>query len=164
MGKDIHMFIVDNKKEVIESDIFPGRNSIWFANLKNEGGYKEYNYLPIVLGWPKIVVPQTLKEKFSKEDGYFDFYHVKVEYFKEWFLKYRPNIDAGWATTYEAWAIKNKGYNPGYLPKELDEDANLHDSTFIEYKRCDDCSEWLYNYLVENNIDKDAFIVYCFDC
>ena len=163
MGKDIHMYICE-KGKVVKSDIFNGRCSCWFDNMSEKGEYDEYNHLPIVYGWNEGTVPKKLKNEYPKEDGYFDFYHVKVGYFKEWFKKYRPDIDAGWATKYEAWAIEHKGYRPGYLPKELDENANINDNIFVEYERCDDCSKWLYNYLNDNKIKDNAFIVYCFDC
>ena len=160
MGKDIHMFIIDHDV-IVRKNIYTGRCSTWFDNLCDNGSYDEYYYLPITFGWGENV-PKELKKKFSIERGYFNHYHIKVKYFLEWFVKYHPNVDAGWATTYEKWAIENKGYKPEYLPKEIPEDGNINDLHFIEYTRTDDCSEWLYHYLIDNHIDFNADIVYCF--
>lgn len=161
MGKDIHMFIV-YKGNIIKSNIYTGRNSSWFRNLCGYADLNEYNYLPIVFGWGELA-PQELSKRYTKERGYFDHCHIKVKFFKEWFEKCRPDIQAGWATTYEVWAIKNKGYNPGYLPTALTEDMIIEDMQFIEYSNTEDNSSWLYDFLIENKINDNADIIYCFD-
>ena len=160
MGQDIHMFIVQNNR-LIKSNFYEGRCSTWFANLRNEGTLDDYEFLPIVFGWGNFM-PQEIAKRYSRERGYFDHYHIRVGYFKEWFNKYHPDIQAGWATTYEAWAIENKGYCPDYLPRVLTEEMIKEDMYFVEYPYLMDQSHWLYDYLIKNKIDDNAFICYCF--
>ena len=161
MGMDIHLNIIHGN-EIIAKEIFDGRNTNWFNKLKdaNEGVYEK---LPIEYGTPEDA-PQEIKDLEKEGPSYFGFRYIKVGDFKEWFRKYKPNVDAGWATTYEKWLIENKGYEPEELPHELPEDANLNDMYFIEYKsNWDDCSEWLYDYLIDNQILDNYTITYCFD-
>ena len=40
----------------------------------------------------------------------------------------------------------------------------IEDMVWVEFNDKYDNSTWLYNYLDENNIPDDAWIVYCFDC
>lgn len=162
MARDIHMFIVHHGN-IIKSNIYEGRSPAWFDSITDKSELCEYEQLPIVFGWPEGLVPQELREKYSRERLYFDHYHIKVKYFKEWFEKYRPDIDAGWATTYQKWLIEKKGFRPGYLPDTLPNDANVADMHFIEFERISDKSRFLYEYLIENNIDGNDDIVYCFD-
>jgi hypothetical protein len=161
MGMDIWLNLVKNGKYV-KQNIFDGRDSDWFANLRKEGDDEEYEYLNTGYGYSDQA-PAEYKEKYNKENDYFDFYYVSVKDFKEWFEKYRPDKKAGWATTYEKWRIENKGLIPEVLPIYIPEDANMADMHFIEYENKYDCSKWLYNYLVDNDIEDDVDIAYCFD-
>lgn len=162
MGKDIHMFIVKDN-EILAKEIFDGRNSEWFCNMAvNNCGDDCYEYLPVKYSW-KDNVPEELSKKYNQENDYFDFRSVKVEDFKDWFYKYRPDIDAGWVTTYDKWRIEKKGYVPWDIKHYLDEDDDLRDMHFIEVSNPYDCSNWLCNYLVDNKVPNDADIIYCFD-
>jgi len=161
IGKDIHMFIVNHQKEILKKEIFDGRNYEWFNQLCG-GGDERYDELPIVFGWSPFT-PVSFKKKYSNEN-YFDFYHMKVKFFISWFEKARPDIDAGWVRTYEKWLYENKGIIPEiqhYLYPE--ENFILQDWHFITIEK-HDCFKWLYDYLIENDIDKNADITYCFDC
>ena len=158
------MYIVKDN-EVIADNIFDGRNSEWFGNLQDEGWDDTYDNLPIVHGISSKA-PKTSKFDMSllREKSYYGFYHIIVKYFKDWFEKYRPDKKAGWATTYEKWKIENKGYIPEDLPISLSKDDVIEDMHFVEYENKYDCSKWLYNYLIENDIDDNADITYWFDC
>jgi len=165
LGVDIHIHIVENNK-IIKKDIFDGRNYDWFDKL--QGGYnelqREYNYLKISQGF-STQTPKSIIEKYS-EKFYYGHRHIKVKDFNEWFIKYRPDLDAGWVTTYDKWLIERKGVSISEIEyyKELPEDANINDMHFIEFECPYDCSKWLYEYLINNNIDENADIIYCFDC
>ena len=161
MGVDIHMSIVKNK-EVIAADIFDGRNSEWFDNLQGNGWADEYDYLPKKFGFSDQT-PENIKQYYNKDAGFYGFYTVQVSEFKNWFEKYRPDLRAGWASTYDKWRIENKGYIPEDLPITLDKDMNPADMYFIEYNNLYDCSRWLNYYLIDNKIPYDADIIYCFD-
>ena len=161
MGVDIFMHIVKNK-EIIKKDIYTGRCSEWFANLRGEGWDDIYDKLPIYsCNFDKNIVPADLIEKY-KEEYYYDRRMINVGDFKKWFEDYRPDIDAGWVTTYEKWKIENKHWTPYDVPHYLPEDARIEDYHFIEFDKEDDQSRWLYNYLINNNIPDDAYIIYCF--
>lgn len=161
MGMDCYMSIVKDGK-FIAKDIFDGRNTEWFNNLQDAGWSYEYHNLPIVFGHSSKA-PQEWKDSYTAEKGYFGFYHFLVKYFKEWFEKYRPDRDAGWVSTYDKWRIENKGYIPDDVPHYLPEDARMEDMHFVEFANPYDCSVWLYNYLIENKIDDNADVTYCFD-
>ena len=161
MGVDIHMYICKEKK-IIAEDIFDGRNSEWFANLQNEGWDDEYSHLPNEYGFGNHA-PEEIINKYSNEIGYYGFYHMNVKDFMEWFQKYQPDKDAGWVSTYDKWRMENKEYIPEELYHELPKDARIEDMHFVEFIKPYDCSKWLYYYLVNNKIDKEADIVYFFD-
>ena len=160
MGVDIHMNIYKNQ-ELIAEDIFDGRNSNWFRNLQlDRGDDLIYSHLAIHYGVAGQV-PLDYKDKFDFD--YWGFYWFTVKDFKEWFLKYRPDVDAGWVTRYEAWAYKHKSIAPDYLRKELNKDDVIEDMRFIKVANIYDCSAWLYQYLIEHDIPDDAVVQYCFD-
>lgn len=161
MGMDIHMNIFKDG-EIIAKEIFDGRNSSWFRNLQGEGWDESYDNLNSFPGYPDNF-PQDLINRYAGEKGYFDHRFIKVRDFVEWFWEYRPDKNAGWATTYEKWKIEIKHYKPDYLPTELPENANIADMHFVEYDNLDDCSKWLVNYLSDHSIPSDAYICYCFD-
>lgn len=161
MGMDIHLFIVKNK-EYIAEDIFDGRNSTWFNNLQGRGYDEEYDSLPRNYGISDEA-PEEWTHHYEDKSSYFGHYYLNVKEFKDWFLKYRPDEDAGWVTRYEAWAYKHKGIEPEYLQKKLSHDDIIKDMKFIKITNKYDCSAWLYCYLIDNDIPDDATIQYCFD-
>lgn len=163
MGMDICMHIVKNGR-FIKEDIFNGRNSDWFMKLQGKSIRDEYAKMPIKIGVSKQT--PNYNENFiadKKEEGCFDFFYISVKDFETWFEKYRPDIDAGWVSTYDKWRMERKGYCPDELPHWLDAEDNIADMHFVEYNDPYDCSGWLYSYLVDNNIDEDADITYWFD-
>ena len=160
-GVDIHLYICKDKKYIAE-DIFEGRNSSWFANMQKEGIDDTYQYLPIQYGISEKDTPDDYNH-YNHDLGYYGFYYIKVEDFKNWFLQYRPDEDAGWVTRYEKWAYNNKGIYPEYLKKELTKNDVIEDMRFIVVTNQYDCSAWLYTYLLDNDIPDDAVIQYCFD-
>jgi hypothetical protein len=161
VGIDIHLSIFKNK-ECIAEDIFDGRNSTWFNNIMGEGNDEVYDSLPLHYG----ISDETSEEwaRFHEDPcSYFGRHYIKVKDFKDWFVDHRPDIDAGWATTYEKWVYENKGIEPVYLKKELNKDDVIEDMHFIVITNKYDCSAWLYNYLIDNNIPDNAVVQYCFD-
>lgn len=160
MGVDIHMSIVKDK-EILAKDIFDGRNSEWFNNLQGRGWDSEYDKLPISTGFPENCSERLVKYK--DIFGYYGFYYISVKDFCEWFLKYRPDIDAGWVSTYDKWRIEKKGYIPEDPQHYLDKEDNVNDMHWVEFENIYDCSKWLFDYLVSNKIPDDANIVYFFD-
>ena len=163
MGMDIHMNIVKDGK-ILFKDIFDGRNSEWFNNLMNNGWNDEYDHLPSHMGIPENC-PKEIEDDFnlSANEGYFGFYYMTVKAFKNWFDNYRPDIKAGWASTYDKWRIEKKHYSPDELPIFLSKEDNKDDMHFIEYIDYYDCSRWLYKYLKENEVPDDCYISYYFD-
>lgn len=167
MGKDIHMFLMDNDI-VVKSEIFSGRDSEWFDNISRRGGDFEYDYFPSKPGWfenEPTLLPEELME-FTKDNGYFDFYRVKVKDFVDWFIKYKPYKEAGWASKYDIWRMKEKCYIPAFLPHEKPNDGEEYE--FIEYIKSYDCSNWLYNYIYDYEAKTRSHInnytiIYCFD-
>lgn len=161
MGMDIHLYIFKNK-ECIAENIFDGRNTTWFNNMMGRGDNEVYDYLPLDYG-----VSDEVSEDWYRlhEDpaSYFGHHYINVKEFKDWFLKYRPDVDAGWVTRYEAWAYEHKGIEPGCFQKKLKHNDIIEDMKFITVTNQYDCSAWLYSYLVDNNIPDDATIQYCFD-
>ena len=162
MGVDIHMYIVKNK-EYIAKDIFDGRNTTWFNNMQGRGNDEVYDFLPLGYGISDEA-PEDWTKHYEDRQSYFGHHYINVGKFKDWFLKYCPNEDAGWVTRYEAWAYKYKGIMPEYLQKKLDKDDVIADMEFITVTNQYDCSAWLCKYLIDNNIPNDAIIQYCFDC
>lgn len=156
------MFIVKEKK-ALAKEIFDGRNSEWFSNLSGTSKDNEYDHLPKKYGFSDQC-PDWMRKKYRSDSGYYNFIYINVADFKNWFLKYRPDKDAGWVTTYDRWRIENKGYVPDYIEHYLSEEDNINDMHFVEVSNEYDCSLWLYNYLNENEIPNDATIWYCFDC
>lgn len=161
MGVDIHMYIVKNN-EYLAKNIYNGRNSEWFGNLQGEGWNDEYDELPIKYGYSNQT-PKDYKEQYNKNNYYYGFCYINVKDFKDWFIKYRPDKDAGWVTTYEKWKIAEKGWVPDDIKHSLDKNDNINDMHFIEIVDDYDCSKWLYNYCNDHSIPDDADIIYCFD-
>jgi hypothetical protein len=162
MGKDIHLSILSAEGEILKQEIFDGRNSNWFDNMCGNGCDSEYDYLYIYYGFPENASEDFVK-RYEDEGSYFDRHYINVQDFYNWFLKYRPDLDAGWVSTYDKWRIEKKGYIPEDPIHYLEAKDNINDMHFVEFENKYDCSRWLYNYLINNNIPASANIVYCFD-
>lgn len=161
IGVDVHIYIVKDKK-IIGENLYDGRNSEWFRNLEYGEDfeyekfqwYKEYDF--------SNQCPDNFIEKYKNEYGYYGFFYISVKDFKDWYNTTKPWKKAGWVSTYDAWAIKNKGYVPDYLPRYKSEDEDQ----FIEYIDEYEPSSCIYDYLIDkkNNIPDDADIQIFFDC
>lgn len=170
MGVDIHLYIAQKNKP--SEEVFHGlRNGEWFDNICGNGSQPEYDELPSVQGLSPLVDDTIRKETYNDEqtkyqDFYYNFYYINVGEFKKWFEKYRPDIDAGWVTTYDKWRIeKNKiTYPDFYLSHFMIEDVNPKDQHFIEYTNRYDLSRQLYDILISKKIPDDADLTYYFDC
>lgn len=161
MGMDIHLFIVKDK-EYLGKEIFDGRNSEWFHNMMQKGWNEVYDHLPVKYEVSEQA-PNEIDEQKLAEDLYFGFRTVNVGDYRNWFIKYKPNKDAGWVSTYDKWRIENQGYIIEDIPHYLSSDDNINDMHFIEVENHYDCSKWLFEYLEEHNIPNDADITYWFD-
>lgn len=163
MGVDITMSIVKNKK-YIKEDIFDGRNGAWFDRI-TQCRIEPYTFLPIKYGYSDQA-PDSFKEHYNKENGYYDFRYFNVGDFRQWFERYNPNLDVGWVTKRTAWKMDYQGYVPfdNEIFYELTKEDPIEDRVFKTFKDNESCDEWLYNYILENNIPWDADIIYCFDC
>ena len=164
MGVDIHMSVIGKDGEMKYSEIFDGRNTEWFDNITKNYHNDFYQNYPVRYELPEKV-PEVIKNDHDDPDScYYDFFHINVGDFLEWFEEARPDIDAGWVCTYDKWLYENKKIVPE-LNRWLDEDANPYDYQFIEVENPWDCSKWLYEYINEHeDITVDDFIVYYFDC
>lgn len=166
MGVDIHMSIISKRGEYKYHDIFDGRDTEWFDNITGNYYNEAYQHFPIMNSLPEIV-PDKIKENFEKaaDYGYYNFFHVNIGEFIEWFMEARPDIDAGWLSTYEKWLYEKKHIIPQTLPHELDEECNPYDYNFVEVENIYEGSRWLYEFITEHSdITAEDFIVYYFDC
>ena len=165
MGVDITMSIIRGN-EYIKENIFDGRNSEWFNNLEGRGWDDEYDHLLTDYGIPDEV-PNKIKDHFDNkiDYGYYDFHYITVFEFKKWFKTYRPDLKAGWVSTYDKWKWEHKHIAPKDPKHYLDEDDDLRDIHFIEYDDKYECSGWLYDYLIDNKkeIEDTDIIIYYFD-
>ena len=164
MGVDIHMSIISKEGEYKFKDIFDGRDSEWFDNISGDYGSDFYQNFPVCNGLPEKVPDEIRKDFTDKESFYYDFHYVNVGEFLEWFIEVRPDIDAGWVSTYDQWLYEKKKVIPE-LNHSLGEEDNPYDFHFIEIENPWDSSKWLYDYILERkDITVDDFIVYYFDC
>ena len=165
MGVDIHMHIVGKNGEHKYEDIFDGRNSHWFDNICHNVIDEAYSNFPHEAGLPECV-PETIEHDFEhREEGYYDFYYVNVEKFMKWYLQMRPDIDAGWVSTYDMWLYQSKGIIPNDLNHWLDKECNPNDYHFIEVEDPYECSRWLHEFITSHeDIHPEDNIVYYFDC
>lgn len=161
MGVDIHMMILKRNGTVVR-EIFDGRNSEWFDNLQNRGWSEEYDELPIKYGLPENADPVD-NGRAEKGSDYYGFHWITVGDFREWFETYRPNVDAGWVTTYEKFKYEVKHIVPEVRYALSPEDI-LADMHFIQIVNRYDCSQWLYTYTLENRLNDEDIIYYYFDC
>lgn len=161
MGTDIFMHLVKDGKYV-EKDIYEWRDSDWFGNLQNNGWDEIYDYFPADYGLSPQA-PSDLSEKHLESCCYYGFRHISVKDFKDWFVKYHPEVHAGWFTTYDKWLYERKNIlKEDSIKWDLDKDDNIHDYHFMEYIDENDQSLWLYNYLIKNNIEDNVDITYYF--
>lgn len=163
MAADIHLSIISKEGEYRCRDIYDGRDSEWFDNLCGNYTNESYQNFPRRCGTP-LLVPDDIKKAEEGDEGYFDFFHVNVGEFLEWFAEARPDIDAGWVSTYDKWLYERKKVVPE-LNRFLGEEDNPYDFHFIEIENPWDSSKWLYDFIFERkDITVDDFIVYYFDC
>lgn len=154
------MHIIKDKK-VIAKDIFDGRNSTWFDNLQGRGYDPDYDKFPCYYGLPDEV-PDFIQK--DRDNAYYGFHYIKAADFCEWFNDVRPDLQAGWISTYTKWQLEKKNIMPEEYYHEFPEGGNDKDMVFCEWQNKHDCSLWLYNYLLDHEIYADAIIVYYFDC
>lgn len=162
MGVDINMSVVDRDGKYKYRDVFDGRNSAWFDKISGNTYDSLYASFPTYGGIPDFI-PNEIKEDYAEGD-YFDFHYMTVADFCKWFDKVRPDIDAGWVTTYEKWLYERKGIVPE-VDHFLSSINNVADYHFIEVKDKYDCSAWLRDFISEHDdISPEDYIVYYFDC
>lgn len=171
MGMDIHLHIV-HKGEVLAKSIFDGRNSDWFGNMIGRHiSEPAYRQLPYEYDWNcEGNCPENLKEEYlgELEDFHgrwtFDERSVNVGDFREWYMKYKPCLKAGYVSKYDAWLYEKKNIIPYLESVEhfLDED-DKSDKVWLEFNDPYEPSCWLYKYLARNEVPDEAWLVYCFD-
>ena len=171
MGMDMTMPIIGADGTVYTKDYNDGnRDYDWFEDLRDRGADEEYNYFPNRYGVPKkLTLPDDIANTINnaEEYGYFDINYVIVSEFKEWFEKYRPDRDAFWMSTKDKWLYENKHfYNPDRWYNIMPDESEIPraDIQFVEIEDIYNPSKKLYDYLKENNIPDDAYIIYYFDC
>lgn len=163
MGVDINLNIIDTKGEYLHKNFYYGRNTEWFNNLNNMDDIL-YDEFPTHVGVPENI-PTELSDDYNnrKEYEYYGFHHMVVKDFIKWFNKLRPDIDAGWVTTYDKWSYEKKGIIPE-LYHMMPDDIRIEDLCFIEIEDKYESNHWLYNYIIDNKVPEDSYIVYYFSC
>lgn len=177
MGVDITMSIIKNK-EYLGKDIFDGRDSEWFGNINDhytddryadfpaQHGIPQFRDFPTVAGTPQKTdeVPEDMARDFCENKWYYGWHYMTVAEFKVWYDKRKPYLDAGWVTKREAWLYNICGIEPEEPQYRLYKENIPEDMVFLQIENRYEGSSWLYNYLMDNHIPNDAYIVYCFDC
>lgn len=165
MGVDIHLSIISKEGEYKFKEIYDGRDYEWFDNITGDYHSEFYEHFPVRRGIPEHTPEDVVKHYTNEDDfGYYDFCYVNVGEFLEWFYETRPDVDAGWVSTYDKWLYEKKKIIPE-LNQFLGEEDNPYDFHFIEVENPWDSSRWLYDYILEHkDITEDDFIVYYFDC
>lgn len=162
---NIKMNIVKNG-EFIKRDIFTEKNPDWFNQIMGRDESFPFNTFPKHYGISPMLPTEITMEGLRKE-GYYNFFFINVERYVTWYERYKPQVHAGWVTSYMKWLIETKHYIPN-LKEELvpafPQDSHSCDMKFIEYIDEDDCFKWLYDYVLDNHIPFDADIVYWFNC
>lgn len=182
MGVDITMMVVNHKNpnEVIMTDLYNGRDYDFFSLLQNQ---EEVDF-PCHRGIPEGVTEGDLFDLYEN-GGHYDFSYITIKDFLKWINDYRPQLDAGWVTKYEAWAYRTRGVIPEVHHEYPEYYAAAENLEFIEI--CD------YNnpfFAIREEIEKffkeqnpsfqtslqtaetakkwiefvNNYIVYCFDC
>ena len=171
MGMDIHIYLINKDASLVKS-LYEGRNRDWFESLLGRGYGDEYQYLrthPMHDLPDGYILPTEIEKDYDDSvdgNGCFGFSWLYAKDYYEWFYKYRPDKRAGWVTTYEGWALKNKGQIPEDVKLRLDESDIVEDMVFVEYE-----DEWnpdrsVVDIIEEHKAEKnnDYYIVYYFDC
>lgn len=169
MGADIHMKLIKDNK-IIEDDLFEGRNYDWFDDLTGKGYCTNVSYKTLfdikTAGIPEDS-PKEIVDDYN-EDWYFDFYWMKLKDFCNWVKTSRPQLEAGWVSTYDAWAYKKKGIIPEEMFKSLAsiDEEYIKDYNFIEIVNKFEPSYYISEYLINKGYDiedEDYKIVFYFD-
>lgn len=160
MGMDIHTYICDEDGVIKYKDIWEGRNSDFFANLSGHGYNRIYDRFPVEYG-----LSENIEAELSEDEKKycFDFRHIQVGKFIEWFEKYRPDITAGWCSKFEAWLYKTKGIAPEELHARLHEDDIVEDYEFIVVEKAYDCAKDFYDFFKDYKINPNYYLNYFFD-
>ena len=171
MGMDIHIYLI-NKNASLVKPLYQGRNRDWFENLLGRGYEDEYKHLkthPMHDLPDGYVLPDYIEKDYydsTNTNNYFGFSWLYAKDYYDWFYKHRPDKKAGWVTTYEKWALKNKGQVPEEVKLSLDKGDIVEDMVFVEYE-----DEWNPDRSVVDIIEghkakksDEYYIVYYFDC
>lgn len=163
MGVDITMHIIDTKGNMLAENIFGGRNSEWFNNLRSRGCNRAYESIPTNYGLPSVIPASVQKDYLDADGNYYDFNYITVSEFKRWFKETKPHLEAGWVNTYDKWQYETRGLPPQEVHFSLDTDMNPYDYHFIEFEDLGDCSKWLYDFCNKRKYN-NGIIVFYFDC
>lgn len=171
MGVDIHMSLIRDDGKVLMKDVYDGRNSEWFNNLQDRGWDDEYSKLPYASGIPEFA-PEFIKKDYAQEPGYgyYGFAHMNYQDYADWYAKYKPQLSAGWMSTYDKWRMENKAYVPEDVLHYIPEDANPADLHFVEFVNPYDPNTYVIErvdaYLAKHDEDNkhQVYLVYYFDC
>lgn len=133
MGRDIHMYILNENNEVIARPFYGGyRNYEFFGQLDGEGQEEYYNYLPTK---PASIdeLPEAIKEDYGDGDCCYSLQEMNLEDFIDWTRHYQPWLHAGWVHKKDAWLYKNKEIYPEEYQDRLYNDDIIEDMEFIEF-------------------------------
>ena len=165
MGKDICMYLIDNKGNIINDNLYNGRNYHWFDNITGRGADPEYNHYPTHYGLPKdIMMPKKIEDEYIKD--YYDFYYMKLKDYLDWFNKYEPDIRAGYFTEYDRWLIENKGYIPDEdeVVTHIENVEHPEVYTFMTYENIYNPDKNIISNIDVHGSIEDYYIIYYFDC
>lgn len=177
MGVDITMMVVNHKNlsEVIMEDLYTGRNYDFFSILQD----REEVSFPCHNGLPEEMTEGEMFDLW-KSGNYYDFHYITIKDFLQWINDYKPYLDAGWVTKYDAWQYNTRRIIPElyhYCP----DSAVAGEYEFIEvYDKYDPflaVRDELDEHFKKQNGDfrtvavnqrwddfLNNYIVYCFDC
>ena len=173
MGVDIHMKLIHKDGEMINSNLYDGRDSEWFDNLINNGFdiTGVYNELQKYIE-PGLPLNAAEEDKNNlKTVGYYGAHQINLADYKFWYDNYKPHVYAGWVTIYQEWVYLTKG-----IPVEVDAiklDLTTEDNpanyVFREFTNEHDCNTLIIKQIMNSkNIDisnLDEYIIYFyFDC